>query len=690
MQQILGQVPAAIATITGPEHRYSFLNDTFRALAGHRARLGLSTAEVFPELAGQGFIALLDQVYATGQPFVGTEVPIQLAEPGGEALRQLYLDFLCTPLPKQPGQPAGVLVFILDVTEKVRTRQQNEALQAEVLAAAQRRAQERESFYQVFDQTAAAVSILRGARHRFDYVNPAIQHLFAGRQLVGLDFATALPDAAARGFVALLDQVYRTGETFFGNELPFTPAPAAGQVPHKGYFNFTYQAMREAGATVGISIFAYDVTEQVLARQERETQRQRLLGLFQETPAGICILVGAELVFEFADPGYQQILPGRALLGRSVFEAMPQIVGTPVETLLRQVYATGQTHEVQGALVPVARPADGVLEDRYFTFVYQGRRDEQGHVDGIMVFAFEVTEQVQARQAAEASARQLRLLTDALPVLIGYLDRERRYRFANEAYRTWFGQDPATLLGQQVHEVVGEKAFAATQAYMERALAGERVNFEAIMPYREGFTRYVRISFIPDAQRGAVLGFYTLVTDITEQVEARRQVEGLNQELGDSNQQLTRTNVDLDNFIYTASHDLKAPITNIEGLLDTLRHELPEQPPTGKVAYILDLMQDSVERFQRTIEHLTTVSKLQKEHDLPTVQVLLAPVLEDVRLDLAPLLQQTGGRLHVRVQNCPPLQFSEKNLRSIVYNLLSNALKYRHPDRVPEVHVRCH
>ena len=78
LQQILGQVPAAIATITGPEHRYSFLNDTFRALAGHRARLGLSTAEVFPELAGQGFIALLDQVYATGQPFVGTEVPIQL------------------------------------------------------------------------------------------------------------------------------------------------------------------------------------------------------------------------------------------------------------------------------------------------------------------------------------------------------------------------------------------------------------------------------------------------------------------------------------------------------------------------------------------------------------------------------------------------------------------------------------
>jgi len=271
-------------------------------------------------------------------------------------------------------------------------------------------------------------------------------------------------------------------------------------------------------------------------------------------------------VFEFVNPGYQRLLPGRALLGRSVFEVLSEIVGTPVETMLRQVFATGRTHEEQDLLIPVARPADGVLENRYFTFLYQGRRDEQGQVDGILVFAFEVT----------------------------------------------------------------------------------------------------------------------------EQVEARRQVEGLNQELAAANTQLTRTNVDLDNFIYTASHDLKAPITNIEGLLDTLRHELPEQPPTGEVAYILDLMQESVERFQRTIEHLTAVSKLQKEHDPPVAQVALAPVLEDVRQDLAPLLRQTGGRLHLRVAACPPLRFAEKNLRSVLYNLLSNALKYRHPNRVPEVRVRCH
>ena len=95
-----------------------------------------------------------------------------------------------------------------------------------------------------------------------------------------------------------------------------------------------------------------------------------------------------------------------------------------------------------------------------------------------------------------------------------------------------------------------------------------------------------------------------------------------------------------------------------------------------------------MERFQRTIEHLTAVSKLQKEHDPPVALVALAPVLEGVRQDLVPLLRQTGGQLRLDIAACPPLRFAEKNLRSVLYNLLSNALKYHHPDRVPDVHVR--
>jgi signal transduction histidine kinase len=136
---------------------------------------------------------------------------------------------------------------------------------------------------------------------------------------------------------------------------------------------------------------------------------------------------------------------------------------------------------------------------------------------------------------------------------------------------------------------------------------------------------------------------------------------------------------------------LRAPITNIEGLLQALRSELPSPAapsPNTQVEFILNLMEDSVERFTRTIDQLTDVSKLQREHDLSTEQVHLATVVHDVLLDLEPLIRSAGAQLEVDVADCPPVAFSEKNLRSVVYNLLSNAVKYRAPERPPLVRVR--
>jgi PAS domain S-box-containing protein len=414
-------------------------------------------------------------------------------------------------------------------------------------------------------------------------------------------------------------------------------------------------------------------------------------------------------VYEFANRGYQELLPGRAFLGRPIFEAMPELLGTPVAEILRRVYATGHTHEEQALLIPVTRTADGVLEERYFTFVCQSQRDEHGQVTGVLTFVFEVTAQVQAQQAAEASTRQLRLITDTLPVLIGYVDRDERYRFANRAYQPWFNLSPAELLGQSVREVVGTPAYASIQPHIQRALAGETVNFETEMPFRPGFTKHIRTSYIPDVRHDAVQGFYSLVTDVSEQAEARQQVEALNQRLAainqeleamneklttsnqdlhETNRQLTRTNVDLDNFIYTASHDLKQPISNIEGLLLALEHELPAASRVGDVPLMLTMMQGAVERFTRTIAHLTDLSSLQKEHAQPSQLVALAAVVDEVRLDLLPLLHETQAQLTVEIPASITLIFSAKNLRSVVYNLLSNALKYRQPDRPLRVQLR--
>ncbi|RZK13868.1 MAG: hypothetical protein EOO56_26140 [Hymenobacter sp.] len=137
LNQILGQVPASIATLSGPEHRYSFFNEQYQALSGGRTQLHQPVAEVFPEVVAQGFIGLLDQVYATGTPFQGRETPAQLYDPATGQPEPRYVDFIFQPLLSEEGVTQGVLAFILDVTDKVRTRQQAEALQAQLAATKQ-------------------------------------------------------------------------------------------------------------------------------------------------------------------------------------------------------------------------------------------------------------------------------------------------------------------------------------------------------------------------------------------------------------------------------------------------------------------------------------------------------------------------------------------------------------------------
>ncbi|PRY10158.1 PAS domain S-box-containing protein [Pontibacter ummariensis] len=641
-----------------------------------------------------------------------------------------------------------------------------ELANAELASARAETELERKKLYEVFMRAPAMICIFEGPAHVFKLVNPPYQQLVGDRPLLGKPIAEAMPELAGQPIFGLLDHVYRTGESFHTDEMKVQlDHDNTGGLGHN-YYNFTYQPTRNVvGETDGVLVYAYEVTAQVEARQkieqreqdlqilneqltaaneeiraayeelsdtqlalqdlnqqleaqvmvrtrelqlskaETEAQRNRLHQLFMEAPAPIAILAGERFVFDLVNPAYQQLLPGRKLLGNSMLsEALAELAAQPFANLLRQVYRTGETIVKKEELIPVARYEGAPLEERYFNYTLQARRDEQDKVDGIIIFAFEVTDQVEARQAAERSAERLQLITDALPVLIGYLDKEEKYRFANKAYESWFPLKSKELLGRPVREVVGEKAYKGVKEYIDRALAGERLDFDSRMPYREDFVKYIHTSYIPDIQEGKVAGFFTLVSDVTEQVQARQQIEerekealaltkelaAINEELKTANEQLRRTNIDLDNFVYTASHDLKAPIYNIEGLLRLLTDTLPTPVLSSEgLEGVTGMIEDSITRFKRTIEHLTEVSKLQKENNQEPVEVNLSDVVRDVRLDLSSQLEAVDAQLDVDIAACPGIHFSEKNLRSVVYNLLSNAVKYRSPERKPRIQLYC-
>jgi PAS domain S-box-containing protein len=158
----------------------------------------------------------------------------------------------------------------------------------------------------------------------------------------------------------------------------------------------------------------------------------------------------------------------------------------------------------------------------------------------------------EAITALRESETQLRLITNGLPALIAYVDKERRYQFVNQTYSSWFGHRLEDVQGKYVWEVLGNAAYEAIKGEMDRALAGQAVRYERLMPYKDGPPRFVLANLIPDlSQTGQVRGFFSLIEDISE----RRQAEARLRHLSEASTFLA-SSLDLEVTLHNAAHAL--------------------------------------------------------------------------------------------------------------------------------------
>jgi signal transduction histidine kinase len=130
LREVFMQAPAIIALLRGPEHVFELANQRYMHFVGNREVIGKPAREALPDLEGQGFFELLDRVFGTGEPFVGTEVPIQFDRRGDGVPEQAYVNFIYAPL-REDGEITGIFAHGVDVTDQVRARARTEALAAE-------------------------------------------------------------------------------------------------------------------------------------------------------------------------------------------------------------------------------------------------------------------------------------------------------------------------------------------------------------------------------------------------------------------------------------------------------------------------------------------------------------------------------------------------------------------------------
>ena len=209
-----------------------------------------------------------------------------------------------------------------------------------------------------------------------------------------------------------------------------------------------------------------------------------------------------------------------AAFGAPVAAVWPEIWDWNREMLEAGFRGERRSYRDQALTLSRGGVSASVTFDLFYTPVYEA----DGRVGGVLCTCVDNSARVAAEQRHVESERELRTITDAMPVLISFIDRDHVFRFANRFYVDWFGMTPDEVVGRHMRDVVGEANYTERLPLIERALAGESIDSDALLYHRDGTAHRANIRYLPRLARdGSITGFQVLVFDLEDR--ARREEE---------------------------------------------------------------------------------------------------------------------------------------------------------------------
>jgi PAS domain S-box-containing protein len=280
-----------------------------------------------------------------------------------------------------------------------------------------------------------------------------------------------------------------------------------------------------------------------------------------------------------------------------------------------------------------------------------------------------------ALEALERAEARIQMLAEGVPNHLLFLDRNLRIEFANEVFLEAAGWSAETAHGRHISEVVGPVRYLARVPFYERALAGETVSYESIGAAGNEHG-YFRFSYRPSFDvNGNVRGLFSMAIDITE----RRKIE---LELEQKQNELIRSNKDLEQFAYVASHDLKAPLRAIELLVQWIREGLAGYD-ADHVQENLELLGKRTQRLNRLLDDLLAYSRAgRKVGDYRSTDT------HELVLDVIQLVNPPAWIGIAIESRLPTFDTYPAPLEQVFRNLIGNAVKH-HPGPIGHVSVSC-
>ena len=543
---------------------------------------------------------------------------------------------------------------------------------------------------------------VKDAQGRFVLANMAVARqmgLSSPEEIIGKTDFDLFPQELAARYRAEEEEMIRSGKGMFNHEGPTVDASKRGK---NRWVSTTKVILRDPrGKVTGFIGLGRDITERKRMEEVLAQERSLLRTLINNLPD--CIYAkdtaGRKILANPADLKNYNCKTEAEAIGKTDFDLFPKEIAD-------KFYADDQK-VIHGE--PVIDREEYFLsgsgEKRWLLTSKLPLRDQNEKIMGLVGIGRDITEQKQATEALKQSEERLRQVMRSARCILNYGEVEAPEGWRERAMKelTIFRWDFPVLNEEAAQEVFPlhvppDKTYQ--QVWSENRNPDDfnemhRVTREAFLKnvpfYRNEFRctdkhgvehwmqEFITVHKLGE-NRWEIFGINTDITDLKKSENALRVSEG---KLRLFTTQLERSNRELQDFAYVASHDLQEPLRKIVVFGERLKEQGGEKLDTQARDY-LERMQKAASRMQNLINDLLTFSRVTTKAR-PFTQVDLAHVAREVIMDLEGRIELVKGR--VEVGTLPLIDAEALQMRQLIQNLIGNALKFRRPDVPPVVKV---